>query len=130
MYNYIKSFSQACETCQKTKCDTSPPRAPFIQMFLHKAPKQFAALDIAYMPLDNHGYKYILLIGDIFSKFITAVPQKDQTAPLIVDAFIKIWVYLHGTPLYLLSDQGSSVDGELMNDICNRLGIEKRKSSI
>ena len=45
------------------------------------------------------------------------------------DAFLKHWVYIHGTPFYLLTDQGSNVDGQLMRDICDTLGVEKRRSS-
>ena len=70
-----------------------------------------------------------MLIGDIFSKFVSAVPLREQTAKSIVDAFLKHWLYIHGTPLYLLSDQGSNVDGEAMKTLCNKFGIEKRRSS-
>ena len=56
-------------------------------------------------------------------------PLKDQTAPKIVDALLRNWIYIHGSPFYLLSDQGSNVDGEVMAEICNELGIEKRRSS-
>ena len=66
MYNYIKLFSQGCETCQKTKCATSPPKAPLVPMFIPNAPMQFLSIDIPYLPKDNNGYQYILLIGDIF----------------------------------------------------------------
>ena len=90
---------------------------------------QLVSLDIAYLPKDANGYQHMILIGDTFSKFIQAVPLKDQTAPVIVDAFLRNWVYLHGTPSYLLTDQGSYVDSTLMKDICNTLGIEKRRSS-
>lgn len=129
MYNYIKSFSQGCETCQKTKCSTSPPKAPLVPMFVPNAPMQFLSIDIAYLPKDNSGYQYLLLIGDIFSKFVQAVPLKDQTAPKVVDALLKHWIYIHGSPFYLLSDQGSNMDGAAMTHICNELGIEKRRSS-
>ena len=129
MYNYIKSFSQGCETCQKTKLTTSPPKAPLVSMFIPKAPMQFISIDLAYLPKDDMGYQYFLLIGDIFSKFVQAVPLKDQTAPTIVDALLRNWIYLHGSPFYLLSDQGTNVDGEVMAAICNKLGIEKRRSS-
>ena len=129
MYQYIKTFTAGCEICQKTKCATNPPKAPLQQMFVPNAPMQLVSLDIAYLPKDVNGYQYMLLIGDTFSKFIQAVPLKDQTAPAIVDAFLRNWVYLHGPPSYLLTDQGSNVDGILMKDICNTLGIEKRRSS-
>ena len=40
------------------------------------------------MPADDKNFKYVLLIGDIFSKYIEAVPMIDQTASRIIDAFI------------------------------------------
>ena len=50
---------------------------------------QFISIDIAYLPKDNGGYQYMLLIGDVFSKFITGVPLKDKTAPVIANALLK-----------------------------------------
>ena len=129
MYNYTVNFVSYCETCQQTKCDTHPPKAPLIPMVIPEAPMQFVSIDIAYMPTDKDGYKYILLAGDIFSKYIHAIPLRDQTAPSIVRAFEKDWIFTHGSPLYLLSDQGSNVDGDTVREFCNRLGIEKRRSS-
>eukprot|EP00794_Sanderia_malayensis_P011538 gene11536-biopygen9207 len=98
-------------------------------MFVPHSPMQFVSLDIGYLPKDANGYQYILLIGDVFSKFINAIPLKDQTAPSVVDAFLKNGVYVHGTPSYLSTDQGSNVDGQLMAHICTSFGIEKRRSS-
>ena len=71
----------------------------------------------------------MLLIGDLFSKYIQAIPLKDQTAPSIADPFLKHCVYIHGTPFYLLIDQGSNVDCQVMRDICYTLGGKKRQSS-
>ena len=98
-------------------------------MFVPNAPMQLISIDIGYLPKDNHGYQYILLIGDIFSKFVQIVPLKDQSAPVIIDALLSSWVFVHGKPLYLLSDQGSNVDGQVMRNICNELGIGKRHSA-
>ena len=47
------------------------------------------------MPQDNHEYQYVLLISDIFSKFIQSVALQDQTANSIVEAFLRRWVYIH-----------------------------------
>ena len=65
----------------------------------------FICIDIAYMEPDSDGYRYILLLGCVFSKFITAVPLKEQTAQVIVEAICKKWIFPHGTPSYLLSDR-------------------------
>jgi len=129
MYSYIRNFVSQCTVCQKTKCDTRPPKAPLVKTYIPNAPMQFVSLDIAYLPKDSHGYQYLLLIGDVFSKYIHAIPLKDQTAKTVSDAFLTNWVYVHGTPYFLLTDQGSNVDGSIMKDICNSLGIEKRRSS-
>ena len=60
---------------------------------------QLVPLDIAYLPKDSNGYQYMQIIGDTFSKFILAIPLKEQTAPIIVDTVMRNWVYLHGTCL-------------------------------
>ena len=129
MYSYTKNFVDACKTCQQTKCDTRPPKAPIIPMVIPEKPMDFISIDIAYMPTDSDGYKYILLTGDIFSKYIDAIPLRDQTSATIVRAFQNCWVYKYGSPLYLLSDQGSNVDGETVREFCTALGIHKRRSS-
>ena len=129
MYSYTENFVSYCLTCQQTKCDTHPPKAPIIPMFIPEGPMQFVSIDIAYMPVDSDGYRYILLAGDIFSKYIQAIPLRDQTAPSIIRAFKNYWIFTHGNPLYLLSDQGSNVDGDTVRDFCETLGIEKRRSS-
>ena len=116
MYAYVSMIVKSCDVCQKTNCDTKPPRAPLVPMFIPSSPMQLIAIDIAYMPPDKDGYRYILLIGDTFSKFINAVPLRDQTAPTLVRAFSNHWLYTHGNPHYLLSDQGANVDGDTMKE--------------
>ena len=129
MYGCTKIFVESCEECQKTKCLSQPPKAPLIPMWIPTKPMEFVAIDIAYMPKDSKGYQYFLLIGDIFSKYIQAVPLKEQTAPSVVTALNSNWIFFHGSPLYLLSDQGSNVDGETVKELCITTGIEKRRSS-
>ena len=97
-------------------------------MAIPEAPMQFIAIDIAFMPKGNHGFQYFLLIGDVFSKYIEAVPLKDQMAPTIANALLSHWIYIHGPIFYMLSDQGSNVDGTMIKEICNILGIEVLKT--
>ena len=118
-----------CSICQQTRCPSRPPKAPLVPMTISDAPMHFISLDIAFMPKDHHGFQYFLLIGDVFSKYITTVPLKDQTASVIVEDLLSHWIYIHGAPYYILSDQGSNVDGDTIREICNALGIAKRRSS-
>ena len=68
-------------------------------MFVPSSPMQFISIDIGYLPKDNQGYQYILLIGDIFSKFVQVIPLEDRTAPVIIDALLTSLVFVHGKPL-------------------------------
>ena len=81
------------------------------------------------MPIDIDGYRYILLIDDLFSKYIEAVPLIDQNSSTIIKALYESWLSKHGYPQFLLTDQGSNVDGETMNNICREFHIEKRRTS-
>ena len=65
----------------------------------------------------------------MFSKFIHATPLRIQDAPSISKALSESWLYLHGMPRYLLSDQGSNVDGETIRSLCAEFKIEKRRTS-
>ena len=95
----------------------------------HEFPMQFIAMDIQFMPEDKSGYKFVLLIGDLFSKYIEAVPLVEQSAPTIVQALNDRWILHHGSPLFLLSDQGSNVDGNVVREVCKTYNIKKRRSS-
>ena len=70
MYDYVAVFVRSCETCARTKADQNPPKAPLLPMFIPEAPMQFVAMDIAYMPVDDKGYRYVFLMGDVFSKYL------------------------------------------------------------
>ena len=60
-----------------------------------------------------------------FFQIRPTVPVKDQTAPVITDALLKHKIFIHGTPFYLLTDQGSNVDGDIVKSICNQFKIKK-----
>ncbi len=129
MYAYIKRFISVCSICQRAKSDCKQPKAPLLPLIVPDAPMQFVSIDLATLPQDTEGYRYILLIGDIFSKYIEAVPLTNQSASTVTNAFFHSWVLKHGCPSYLLSDQGSNVDGQTIKELCTLFNIDKRRSS-
>ena len=52
----------------------------------------------------------------------------DQTAESVCKGLLQGWIYRHGPPRIILSDQGPNVDG-LVREMLKRFGIEKRRSS-
>ena len=74
MYKFITMIVEPCETCQRTKSNTKSPRAPSLTMLIPCNSMELVSIDIAHMPVDNDGYGYFLLFGDLFSEFIDAMP--------------------------------------------------------
>ena len=87
------------------------------------------AFDVATLPWSEEGYRYFLLVVDTFSKWIEIIPMRDQTAESIKKAFLAGWVYRHGVPTVLMSDQGKNVEGEVLHALCDEYGICKKHSS-
>ena len=54
--------------------------------------------------------------------------MKDQEASTIVEVLLNNWIYRHGKPSVVVSDQAKNVNGEVVNAVCKKLGIDKRKS--
>ena len=82
-------------------------------------------MDIAYLPWTSCGYRYVLVIVDLFSKYMEAIPMKDQEAVTVAEALEYGWFNRYGYPLALLSDQGRNVDGVLVRELSAKYGITK-----
>ena len=90
---------------------------------------QFITIDIAHMVKDDNGNRYMLIIGDLFSKYVEAVPLRGHTTEEICNALFNDWILVHGYPNFLLSDHGSNVDGHTIRNVCDNFHIEKRRYS-
>ena len=53
----------------------------------------------------------------------------EQTAESVCKGLLQGWIYRHGPPRIMLSDQGPNVDGKLVREMLAKFGIEKRRSS-
>ena len=60
MYKYLQKHVALCVTCQKCKADTKAPKAPLTPMPIPDAPMQFVSMDIATLPCDSEGFKYLI----------------------------------------------------------------------
>ena len=129
MHSYVEDFCAHCETCLKNKGGrvSKEPLQPYTLDELK--PRSVIAFDIATLPWATNQYRYFLVIVDLFSKYCEAVPMKDQLAVTIEKALLDSWVHRHGRPDIAVSDQAKNVDGQVVNDLREKLGIEKRHSS-
>ena len=82
-------------------------------------------VDMKYYSRSNKGYKYILMIIDVFSKYGWAEPLKNKTGPEIVRAFKEIWNSGQKPPKHLWTDKGKEFDNELFRNL-----LEEKKVNL
>ena len=80
-------------------------------------------------PRSRNGFLYILTYVDHFSKWAEAVPLRNKETTTVADALVDKMFTRVGMPFEILSDQGKEFDSGLMHELCERLGINKVRTS-
>ena len=82
------------------------------QVFVRNVDDIWAAdlVDMQYYSRTNKGFKYILMIIDVFSKYGWAIPLKNKTSAEVVRAFTELWNSGQKPPKYLWTDKGKEFD--------------------
>jgi transposase InsO family protein len=125
----VSAIVESCEVCQRNK-RSYQLKAP-LEIFSseYSRPRMAVAMDVATLPWADEQYRHFLVVVDLFARFVELIPLKDQKAATVAAAFRDGWVLRHGTPLALLSDQGPSMDGDVVRALCDLHGIKKLHSS-
>ena len=128
MQGYISDYCKHC-TCIRNKASRKmkEPLQPYELDDLK--PRCVIAFDVGVLPWATDSYRYFLVIVDLFSKYIEVAPMKNQQADNICKALTNYWIYRHGKPRIAVSDQAKNIDGTMVYQLCDKLGIEKRRSS-
>lgn len=116
----VRDVVASCNVCQATKYYTRP--AVGDQYYeLPNGPMQLLSMDLfGPLPKSNQGSKYILVIMDVFSKFIKLYPMPDQKLESItrkLEEFLEIM----GTPEVILTDNG----GQFITDRWKQFARER-----
>eukprot|EP00794_Sanderia_malayensis_P017141 gene17141-18861_t len=82
-----------------------------------------------FIPASDNGNTYTLILVDHFTKWLEVIPLKDTCAPTIALAIHNQWICRYGLMQRLHSDGAPNVDGCIMHEVCNILGIGKSKLS-
>ncbi|KAL5491866.1 hypothetical protein EMCRGX_G017231 [Ephydatia muelleri] len=108
-------YCRSCNACQQSKLPM-PQAVPMTNVPIGR-PWQMLAVDVLEVPMSGHGYRYLLVFQDYFTKWAEAVPMPDQTAERIVRALIDIFSCF-GIPEILHSDQGRNFESTILKKTC------------
>ena len=94
----VKDWCRACDLCASRERPTRTPRAP-LRTYNVGAPLERVALDIlGPLPDSDRGNKYILIIGDYFSKWTEAYAIPNQEATTVARVLVEEFVARFGIP--------------------------------
>ena len=129
MNDQIKEALENCLLCAKRKAHGTR-KTPLQPMPVGNYLFERVAMDlVGPVPESRQGNLYILVIGEYVSRYIEAVPLKDQKASTVAQAFLQTIILRHGLLSQILTDQGANFLSEIMQNIYRELGIRQLKTA-
>jgi transposase InsO family protein len=82
-------------------------------------------MDLAHMTESYDGFKYCLVLIDVFTGFVMLKPLRDHSAEEVARAFWEISTVI-GLPRILQSDNGSEFANKVLKALTHMFGIDQR----
>lgn len=122
----IERWCNTCMVCA-TINQGKPGRTNLRRPEPPKGPWESLQLDfIGPLPSTKGGYRYCLVIIDKFSKWVEAIPTRNNTANTVARVIANQIIPLWGAPIQIESDQGTHFTGQVMKNMCKMLNIKQR----
>ena len=75
------------------------------------------------------GNKYGLVVQDDLTRYLIVAPMNNQESETVARTFVEHVICKFGTPLEIVTDNGSNFVSSLMNNVCKILKIKKITTS-
>lgn len=122
MNSDIRKYVLSCETCRSSKHTSQTLRAPMGELRPTSRPWQAIAIDfMGPFPRSKAGYTHILVVVDLFSKFVLIHPLRAATSKHTIQ-FLEDRIFdVFGTPETVVSDNGKQFrSSEFLNFLAKR----------
>jgi hypothetical protein len=130
MRREIENYVKKCRSCQVNKLLKPRKKAPMEITTTAEVPFERCSLDIlGPMPETEQGNRYILTFQDDLSKYVIAVPIRQQDAETVARGFVTHVVLKYGSPHTVLTDQGTNFLSDVFRNTCKLLKIKKIQST-
>jgi hypothetical protein len=128
-WNDVKMYCLSCQSCATRKAPTHHRKAP-LQPIVAGYPLEIVAVDITGpFPETEKQNRYILVVGDYFSKWTEAYAIPNQEATTVAQKLVNEFFCRFSIPLQLHSDQGRQFESKLIQAICQILKIHKTRTT-
>ncbi len=125
----VEKWCKGCSTCVNKSKPRVAHRAP-MKVYVVGAPMERLTLDIlGPLPESNQGNRYILCIGDYFTRWVWAVALPDQEARTIAEVLVEQVFTNFGLPRIIHTDQGRNFESILFRELCRYFDIDKTRTT-
>ena len=125
----VRAYVVGCEKCAKRKGPNRTKIAP-MQIVRSGYPMERIAVDIlGELPRTENGNKYILVVGDYFTKWTECFPMPNMEAVTVARILVNEVFSRFGIPGKIHSDQGRQFESNLFQEMCRILQIEKTRTT-
>ena len=125
----VRLGKQRCGQCSHFQ-SVQLRRQGLLQPMLVGEPWERLGIDVTGPhPTSSRGNMYVLTIIDHFTKWIELFPMRNQEASTVAHILVDRVFCVHGLPIQILTDQGPNFESELFQQLCERLAIDKIRTS-
>jgi len=120
-----RQIVSACEYCHRSKFTVAPE--PYFHGVneTNGGPMEVVFSDIVgSVEPDRYGHKYIVTFVCGATGFFVTVPLRDLTAKTLIKAFLHHYIYIYGTPVKLITDNGSNYMSAEFKDFLRFMNIQ------
>ncbi|EXX63870.1 gag-pol fusion protein [Rhizophagus irregularis DAOM 197198w] len=127
MYEDVRRYVRTCDECQRRGKNWRVEPLHPIKVGM---PFDRIGIDIVGpLPITKKGNKYIVVATEYLTKWPEARALPDAKASSVVSFFYEDIICHHGCPKEILTDHGSHFVNEMLNSLCNELGVKHRLST-
>ena len=125
----VEKWVKECEQCQRRNSPPHKAQAP-LETIQAEYPLQKISWDIMEpLPVSAKGHKYILVVTDLFTKWVEAFPLCSTESTMLATVLVDEIVCRYGVPTNIHSDQGANFTSAVIQHLCSLLGIGRTQTT-
>lgn len=125
MVNHVKHYVKTCSQCQSNKHPTQAVKVPIGIQKETDGPWETIAVDfMGPFPRSRDGNRYVLVVVDIFSKFVFLKPMRQADTKTMVKYLENDIFLIFGVPKKIVADNGPQFRSKLFLDLLKQYNIQ------
>jgi hypothetical protein len=123
----VREFIHSCDPCQRRKPpNPSEVKKPSGVPFAASYPLEIVSWDImGPIPVSKKGNRYIVVIEDVFSKWVEAFALPETSAATLAEMLWNGFFSKYGPPQRLHSDKGKNLNAIIIKELCKLWGVRQ-----